>query len=152
MNQFITPKCVSFNLNIFDAFFLSVIGFFILSIAVFLINSLYSEYKLNRYMNRFKKNLEEVYQLIHNYDIETFINRNIHHIKLIPFTKLEKAILKDSFSSKFDKNMHYCPDKECIICLSEFEAEDTLVTLPLCKHTFHIQCLSQWMERKMTCP
>ena len=42
-------------------------------------------------------------------------------------------------------------DDECIICLSKFEVNDTLRTLP-CQHSFHAGCIDLWMDRSSQCP
>lgn len=39
----------------------------------------------------------------------------------------------------------------CSICLSDFEPEDS-VSAPLCNHTFHVNCLSEWVKYKPDCP
>ena len=41
--------------------------------------------------------------------------------------------------------------RKCLICLSEFEEGDKLTTLP-CIHTFHTDCISEWLRRKHECP
>ena len=42
------------------------------------------------------------------------------------------------------------PDVSCSICLGD-ETED-LCTLPVCKHTFHRECIGEWLAKQATCP
>ncbi|XP_041999674.1 RING-H2 finger protein ATL13-like [Salvia splendens] len=41
---------------------------------------------------------------------------------------------------------------DCAVCLSEFEAEDTLRLLPKCSHAFHVDCIGTWLLSHSTCP
>ena len=36
-------------------------------------------------------------------------------------------------------------DKLCLICHEEYEAEDTVVTLQPCEHSFHLECVREWL-------
>ena len=48
-----------------------------------------------------------------------------------------------------------CVDKECSICLSDYEVGDQVVWSPLdeCPHAFHKDCLMQWLTKgKKRCP
>jgi len=44
------------------------------------------------------------------------------------------------------------PHRECAVCLSEFEADDSLRLLPKCKHIFHLECIDVWFQSHSTCP
>ncbi|KAI3883362.1 hypothetical protein MKW92_039608 [Papaver armeniacum] len=41
---------------------------------------------------------------------------------------------------------------ECAVCLSEFEDEDVLRQLPICRHAFHALCIDEWFVSQSTCP
>ena len=43
-------------------------------------------------------------------------------------------------------------DIECPVCLADFEPEDTLRLLPVCKHVFHQECIDAWFDAHSTCP
>ncbi|VFQ91793.1 unnamed protein product [Cuscuta campestris] len=43
-------------------------------------------------------------------------------------------------------------DFSCPICLQEFENGEYGRALPSCKHTYHLQCIDQWLIRHGTCP
>lgn len=41
---------------------------------------------------------------------------------------------------------------ECGVCLSPFEAKDSVVGLP-CRHKFHHECVARWLSQcRKTCP
>ena len=40
----------------------------------------------------------------------------------------------------------------CSVCLCEYEAGETLRTLPLCRHVFHTACIDPWLGQHQTCP
>jgi len=41
--------------------------------------------------------------------------------------------------------------KECVICMGEFCIGDEVRYLP-CMHTYHVQCIDDWLMRSFTCP
>ncbi|KAJ9128986.1 hypothetical protein P3X46_034257 [Hevea brasiliensis] len=41
---------------------------------------------------------------------------------------------------------------ECVVCLSEFEDDETLRLLPKCNHVFHPECIDEWLASHVTCP
>ncbi|CAD5327433.1 unnamed protein product [Arabidopsis thaliana] len=41
---------------------------------------------------------------------------------------------------------------ECAICLCEFEDEESLRWMPPCSHTFHANCIDEWLSSRSTCP
>ncbi|XP_076891009.1 E3 ubiquitin-protein ligase ATL59-like [Bidens hawaiensis] len=43
-------------------------------------------------------------------------------------------------------------DAQCIVCLSEYHADDTLRILPSCGHYFHSSCIDIWLQQHCTCP
>lgn len=42
--------------------------------------------------------------------------------------------------------------RDCAVCLLEFEDGDSLRTLPLCSHDFHVDCIDVWLRSHATCP
>lgn len=41
---------------------------------------------------------------------------------------------------------------ECVVCLCEFQDDDTLSLLPNCCHVYHADCVSVWLSDHSTCP
>lgn len=41
--------------------------------------------------------------------------------------------------------------RECVICMGEFVLGDALRFLP-CMHTYHKECIDDWLMRSFTCP
>ncbi|KAG9439717.1 hypothetical protein H6P81_019882 [Aristolochia fimbriata] len=42
--------------------------------------------------------------------------------------------------------------RECCVCLEGIERGQRTRVLPLCKHSFHLACLDQWLARNAACP
>lgn len=43
-------------------------------------------------------------------------------------------------------------ERECPVCLTDFEPEESLRLLPSCKHVFHQECIDAWFDAHSTCP
>ncbi|KAL6177408.1 hypothetical protein ACLB2K_048934 [Fragaria x ananassa] len=43
-------------------------------------------------------------------------------------------------------------DNACPICLGEYQARETIRTIPECNHYFHANCVDTWLRRNPTCP
>ncbi|KAL4013350.1 hypothetical protein IC575_025516 [Cucumis melo] len=43
-------------------------------------------------------------------------------------------------------------DRECAVCLLEFEDDDYVRTLPICSHAFHVDCIDVWLRSHANCP
>ncbi|KAK9111686.1 hypothetical protein Scep_019205 [Stephania cephalantha] len=54
-----------------------------------------------------------------------------------------------------DYNISHSPCKyefnQCVICQVEYEIEEAVVALP-CEHTYHSQCIMQWLQINKACP
>ncbi len=42
-------------------------------------------------------------------------------------------------------------NRECVICMIEFVNGDRVRYLP-CMHTYHVECIDDWLMRSFTCP
>lgn len=40
----------------------------------------------------------------------------------------------------------------CSVCLGDYQAEDKLQQIPVCGHTFHMDCIDLWLATHTTCP
>ncbi|GJN28410.1 hypothetical protein PR202_gb16528 [Eleusine coracana subsp. coracana] len=43
------------------------------------------------------------------------------------------------------------PPDQCVVCLTDYDAEDKLRAMP-CAHAFHEQCIFRWLRRNAACP
>eukprot|EP00850_Spirogloea_muscicola_P006230 SM000029S10525 [mRNA] locus=s29:582554:583697:+ [translate_table: standard] len=43
-------------------------------------------------------------------------------------------------------------DSQCVVCLGDYEEGDSLRRLPLCGHSFHVECIDSWLRSHATCP
>lgn len=41
---------------------------------------------------------------------------------------------------------------KCVVCLNEFQEQDTVKVLPSCKHGFHLDCIDIWLQSNDNCP
>lgn len=41
---------------------------------------------------------------------------------------------------------------DCAVCLLEFEENDYVRTLPVCSHSFHVDCIDIWLRSHANCP
>ncbi|XP_002517352.3 RING-H2 finger protein ATL39 [Ricinus communis] len=41
---------------------------------------------------------------------------------------------------------------DCAVCLDNFRAGDKCRLLPICKHSFHAQCVDEWLLKTPICP
>ncbi|XP_010068887.1 RING-H2 finger protein ATL52-like [Eucalyptus grandis] len=64
-------------------------------------------------------------------------NSAIHLIPAHKYQKGDKMVGKDGV---------------CAICLSEYEEEEELRTLPECMHSFHVPCIDMWLYSHSSCP
>ncbi|TKY67511.1 RING-H2 finger protein ATL65 [Spatholobus suberectus] len=63
-------------------------------------------------------------------------------IKTIPF-----SLYTAKYDTRFEESRN-----DCAVCLLEFEDEDYVRTLPVCSHTFHLDCIDAWLRSHANCP
>lgn len=73
---------------------------------------------------------------------------NTDEINVLPTSKFSEK--PASTSSQSDQST-VSEDSECRVCLSRFEPNETLRTLP-CLHRFHRNCIDKWIKRNAVCP
>ncbi|PIN08178.1 hypothetical protein CDL12_19248 [Handroanthus impetiginosus] len=45
-----------------------------------------------------------------------------------------------------------CSETSCAICLHDLKDGESVRSLPICKHLFHLHCIDEWLARQGTCP
>ena len=65
---------------------------------------------------------------------------------------LDESIIKTIpffiYTTKYEQESR----RDCAVCLLEFEDHDYVRTLPLCSHTFHLDCIDAWLRSHANCP
>lgn len=65
----------------------------------------------------------------------------------------EKEISSCLVPIKFQYIEHENEIDRCVICQVEYgESEEGIVALPNCKHPYHLDCISKWLQMKKLCP
>lgn len=40
----------------------------------------------------------------------------------------------------------------CTVCLGDYQLGEKLLQLPTCGHSFHVECIDEWLSKHVTCP
>lgn len=62
---------------------------------------------------------------------------------------LDETIIKTIPLSVYTRKSGF---HDCAVCLLEFEANDYVRTLPVCTHSFHVDCIDIWLRSHANCP
>ncbi|KAE8670644.1 Gag protease polyprotein [Hibiscus syriacus] len=66
---------------------------------------------------------------------------------------LESVVVANFPTKKYsDVCFSASEDAQCIVCLSEYHADNILRILPYCGHFFHVTCIDTWLQQHSTCP
>ena len=107
-----------------------------------------NEYGYFNYNSQVNNNSNASFDEIENND--EAINANIISMnkKYRPTDKkfIEKLIINEI------KDINKLGIKECTICLQNFKIGDKIIHLPYCIHTFHSECIINWMNTNNICP
>ncbi|KAK8641382.1 hypothetical protein V6N13_010790 [Hibiscus sabdariffa] len=74
---------------------------------------------------------------------------DLHHVSA-PHRGLDPTTLRSLPVYSYRGNAKYQVD--CPICLSEFEENQCLKTIPHCQHVFHVECIDTWLSSQVSCP
>ncbi|XP_024944477.1 RING finger protein 44 isoform X2 [Cephus cinctus] len=64
---------------------------------------------------------------------------------------LTRAEVEQLPSYKFNVDTHQGDQTNCVVCMCDFEALQSLRVLP-CSHEFHAKCIDKWLKSNRTCP
>ncbi|XP_011699599.1 PREDICTED: RING finger protein 44 [Wasmannia auropunctata] len=64
---------------------------------------------------------------------------------------LTRAEVEQLPSYKFNAETHQGDQTNCVVCMCDFEALQSLRVLP-CSHEFHSKCIDKWLKSNRTCP
>ncbi|XP_015184128.1 PREDICTED: RING finger protein 44 isoform X2 [Polistes dominula] len=64
---------------------------------------------------------------------------------------LMRAEIEQLPSYKFNAETHQSDQTNCVVCMCDFEALQSLRVLP-CSHEFHSKCIDKWLKSNRTCP
>lgn len=152
-NQVEKPHCVDLQTDIVDGAIISIFLLIDLLIILFLISQCIQKRFQRLKKEEFACNLKKVYENVysHDFNVEVFIATYQKILDELPISQEEYAIIKDRYTAEYDAEQTYVPD-ECCICISEFDNKQLLFKYPVCNHTFHFDCISEWLKQKMICP
>ncbi|XP_027337571.1 RING-H2 finger protein ATL54-like [Abrus precatorius] len=75
-----------------------------------------------------------------------------HPIWFISTEGLQESIIDSITVCKYRKDEGLIEGTECLVCLSEFQQEESLKLLPKCSHAFHVPCIDTWLRSHKNCP
>ena len=103
----------------------------------------------------FEKDLQEIYENIYNeeLDLEKFIEIYRELIEEEHLFDYEIMILKETsgFTYVPNKKSKFKND-DCLFCDKKFKNQDSVVQYPLCNHSYHLNCQTEWQAQKNVCP
>ncbi|KAI5082913.1 hypothetical protein GOP47_0002656 [Adiantum capillus-veneris] len=51
-----------------------------------------------------------------------------------------------------EKFLSTSQDTQCTVCLGDYQEGEKIQKLPACNHSFHVQCIDEWLTKNVTCP
>ncbi|KAL2332741.1 hypothetical protein Fmac_013954 [Flemingia macrophylla] len=75
-----------------------------------------------------------------------------HPIWLTHSEGLQQPIIDSITVCKYRKDEGLVKETECLVCLGDFQQEESLKLLPKCNHAFHVLCIDTWLRSHKTCP
>ena len=97
-------------------------------------------------------NFDETYESLFNnldYNYNRILQETFENQPSIEKTDHIIDIPSQTYSSIKDKEKY---EKECSICLTEFDEDCIVSLLPKCNHIFHKECVVEWGKYKTSCP
>ena len=87
-------------------------------------------------------------------DVSNSINKSVNFKNLSDFEKkkLQLILEMDEYQYKHIQKYQNREEKECAICLGDFQGVDILKAFYKCDHIFHKKCLLDWLKKHNDCP
>ena len=87
-------------------------------------------------------------------DVSNSINKSVNFQNLSDFEKkkLQLILEMDEYQYKHIQKYQNREEKECAICLGDFQGIDILKAFYKCDHIFHKKCLLDWLKKHNDCP
>lgn len=143
--------CKSFLINI-DMLILSFL-FAVFTLIFCMVVSIVIQQLFGRIRRRLvETELAQIYQNIFkdDFDIQGFLRKYSGLLDGFGMQEQDLAVMRDVYAERVgESKLQQLKDgaTECAICLGEFELEDLVITHPGCTHTYHWDCLVQWLKR-----
>lgn len=142
------PTVIMYSLAIFLMVFSFLYVLLLVAVIVFHIRTL-QEYRQTQW------SLTSIYDQPHsvnaNHIHEILQNPNIINS---PFglTRQELNRISTSIITEDEARSSVWRNEVCAICLGNFQHGETIFQLPICLHTFHRSCSTQWLSKAPLCP
>lgn len=65
---------------------------------------------------------------------------------------LEESVIELIAVCKYKKEEGVVEGTKCLVCLSDFQDDESLRLLPKCNHAFHLPCIDTWLKSHSSCP
>ncbi|KAF5197629.1 Ring-h2 finger protein [Thalictrum thalictroides] len=130
-------KLLSFVLQPFVMFFVSILFFVFVGVASIFITSIHIFIvSRRRFLSRGRH---------HDVSMEfDFFDCGVTGISLHDLNKLP------CFS--YGSVLNLVETRDCAVCLEGFQEEEVFRLLPGCKHAFHVNCIDFWLKKSSSCP
>jgi len=136
----------TYNFDIMMIFMYSFIYTLVLVIAIAVFIKIWCQQK--RLQQESMKMYEDYPKLLQpRFNIQEFMKIHVLAIEKNPIKDKDIALLNDFCSSKFTGQGEQENRSECVVCLSEFNVDEAIVTHPKCTHLYHPECLFGWFEK-----
>lgn len=107
----------------------------------------------NRYFHQEKETKSTIDRIKSgDFDLEAYLEKEKNTIDSYALFGSEVAVFKEYCTVK-----HKAPEKEeltadCPICTEVLEDDSSVIRMPVCSHSFHLDCIDRWLKNKSTCP